>query len=112
MSTISQLQQEAYETNKAHGFTGNSVPTAIALMHSELSEALESHRKGEEPLWFEHPEDTTRPPKPMGLVSEYADVIIRILSDCGERGYDLEKAVEMKMAYNKTRPFKHGGKKF
>lgn len=97
------MQKEAFATNVAHGFTGNAIPTAICLMHSELSEALESYRKHEPFLWFDNG-------KPEGIAAEYADVIIRIMSDCEERGIDLNNAIEVKMAYNKSRPYKHGGK--
>lgn len=106
LKTIPELQQEAFQTNSDHGFVGNPVPTAIALMHSELSEALESFRNQEPLLWFDHDKNC----KPEGVAAEYADVVIRILSDCGERGIDLNDAIELKMAYNKSRPYKHGGK--
>lgn len=37
-----------------------------------------------------------------------ADCIIRICDTCGKYGIDLEKAIEIKMSYNKNRPYKHG----
>lgn len=35
-----------------------------------------------------------------------------ILDHCEARGFDIEEAVEAKMAYNKTRPHRHSGKRF
>lgn len=49
--------------------------------------------------------------KPEGVPSELADVLIRIGDMAYLYGIDLEKAVEEKMAYNKTRSFRHGGKR-
>jgi hypothetical protein len=37
--------------------------------------------------------------------------VIRILDLCGALGIDLEEAMRMKHEYNKTRPYRHGGKK-
>lgn len=33
---------------------------------------------------------------------------LRIADLCGHLGIDLEAAIDLKMAYNETRPFKHG----
>jgi hypothetical protein len=41
---------------------------------------------------------------------EYADIIIRTLDQCRRLGVDIQRAVEIKHAYNLTRPYKHGKK--
>lgn len=46
--------------------------------------------------------------KPEGELIEIADAIIRLADYCGRNGWDLEEAVNLKMQYNKTRPYKHG----
>lgn len=48
--------------------------------------------------------------KPEGIPSELADVVIRCCHYAGANRVDLAAAVREKTAYNKTRPFKHGGK--
>ncbi len=48
--------------------------------------------------------------KPCGFPSEMADVVIRVLDLCGAAGIDLEGAILEKMAFNDTRPYRHGGK--
>jgi NTP pyrophosphatase (non-canonical NTP hydrolase) len=104
--SLNELRDEAFRIATEHGFTENTVGEDIALMHSELSEALEDYRGGHPPnlMWFDAA-------KPCGVPSELADTIIRVLHFAGKHGIDIEAAVAAKMAYNETRPFKHGGKK-
>lgn len=62
-----------------------------------------------------HIGDMSRPPlplaKPCGVPSELADVLIRVFHFCGKHGIDIDKAVREKMAFNASRPMRHGGKK-
>lgn len=71
----------------------------IALMHSELSEALEADRKD---LDSEHVPGFT------GVEEELADVLIRIFDFAYQRNLRLGAALAAKMQFNLTRPFKHG----
>ena len=49
--------------------------------------------------------------KPVGIASELADVIIRTLDLGYMLGLDMDEAVRLKMEHNKTRPYRHGGKR-
>ena len=80
----------------------------IALMHSELSEALEELRKGYDPTYVYYREDG----KPEGVGMELADTIIRILDYCYFAGIDMDSMMREKMEFNKTRSYRHGGKSF
>ena len=66
----------------------------LALIHSEISEALEGERKNLMDDKLSH--------RKMAEV-ELADAVIRILDYCGGFGYDLQGAFEEKMKYNQSR---------
>lgn len=123
---LNALRDEALRIATEHGFKDASVGEDIALMHSELSEALEDHRTGKLPadVWYELKDgrafntlDAVQDAgyaeldgKPCGIPSEMADTMIRILHFCGKHKIDIARAVAEKMRYNDSRPMKHGGK--
>lgn len=78
------------------------IPGLLMLVVSELSEALEAHRK-------HNPQDKHLPDLPNFDV-ELADAVIRILDIARAYGIDLGRAIVEKMAFNATRPHRHGGK--
>ena len=48
--------------------------------------------------------------KPVGLASELADILIRLLDMSDEMDIDLGQATLLKHRFNRTRPHRHGGK--
>ena len=106
LSAFKMLQQEAHQNAVEKGFWDEDRGDiyAIALMHSELSEALEGMRHGNPP--------SDHIPEYSAVEEEFADVLIRILDTCEKRGYRLAEAILAKMKYNRGREYKHGGKKF
>jgi NTP pyrophosphatase (non-canonical NTP hydrolase) len=95
---INQLCKQAFETAKSKGWHDEprETGTLLALIHSEVSEALEADRKGDAE----------------NFVEELADVCIRIFDLCGAKEIDLEAAILKKMERNKGRSYKHGGKAY
>lgn len=71
----------------------------IALMHSELSEALEADRKD---LTSDHI------PGFSGVEEELADCMIRIMDFAGHHDLRLAEAITAKLQFNLSRPYKHG----
>jgi len=109
--TIDSLVAEAHATARDKGWWEDveapeqRVPEALALIHSEVSEALEEYRS-----------DTTEyreraDGKPEGLGVELADAIIRIADLAGALNIDLTFCLRRKLAFNKTRSHRHGAKK-
>lgn len=78
----------------------------MALVHSEVSEALECYRKSGDPA-LTH---CSAGGKPEGVPSELADVLIRVFDICARYGIDIGKAVIEKMVFNEHRPYRHGNK--
>src|SRR5690606_38310134 len=49
-------------------------------------------------------------PKPEGVGSEAADVLIRLVDTCRRYGVNLGEEFQRKLHYNSLRPHRHGGK--
>ena len=98
--TVRGLQRQSHAMAKEKGFWDKprNDGEMIALMHSELSEALEVLRNNKT-----EDESGVDP-----LAVELADCVIRIMDYCGGRGIDLEQAIVDKLAYNAGREYMHG----
>lgn len=141
---LNKAAKEIHDLSRANGFwEGERNPfEVLALIHSEVSEALEEIRDGnwkpaiqwtasrrtagpslefrDGEVWTvgDFPRQVTDAeligwgydPKPVGLPSELADIVIRVLDACAAWNIDIEQAIALKHNYNRTRPFKHGRK--
>ena len=101
---LNDLAKQIREDNITNGWNvtkdgdwadAHKIPAILALIHSEVSEALEAFRVDDKPNFAE----------------ELADVIIRVLDCCPGLGIDIDAEVRAKMARNRTRGYRHGGKK-
>ncbi|UBF23031.1 nucleotide pyrophosphohydrolase, MazG [Haloarcula virus HCTV-16] len=100
MTTLTQLQREAWAIAEDSGFHEGEDPgeddrsraKILALIHSEVSEALEADREGDEREYAE----------------ELADIVIRVMDHAETEGIDLEREIKEKNAANRDREYKHG----
>ena len=115
ISGVERLVEIAHRNSTESGWWDNedtvdTVPAKLCLIHSEISEAMEGHRKD---LM-----DDRLPHRKMVEV-ELADAVIRIADLAGRMGLDLGGAIIEKMGFNKSRPdhkrenrAKQGGKAY
>ena len=104
MGSLSELSREIREINRQNGWEvaeqGDwsdtyKVPAILALIHSEVSEALEAFRHDDAANFGE----------------ELADIIIRVLDCAPGLGVDIDSEVRQKLDRNRERGYRHGGKR-
>lgn len=82
-----------------------NIAEILLNIHCEISEAAEVAR-----------DDITKSDEKIAGYSafeiELADAVIRIMDLAQAMELDLARAIEAKTAYNRNRPFRHGGKQF
>lgn len=132
MPTLNELRDRAHKNAIEHGFYDEEhIPHSeavlhaftaqkIALIHSELSEALEADRKDNYAMHETFQSILEKGENDFGRAfdncikntfeDEIADAIIRLLDLCGALGIDIDNHVQMKMEYNESRPIKNGKK--
>lgn len=123
MTTLDELDRvlintaaaKIFEQNKSVGWWDGGVENRnmgeiIALIHSEISEALEGVRKNKMDDHLPHRKN---------FDVELADAMIRILDVCGAKQIPIGDIISEKLEYNKQRAdhkrenrAKDGGKKF
>lgn len=104
---IRDMQRAAWQNSEDHGFhqPNPNIPERLALIHSEVSEALEAYRDGQMQTKCRESDG-----KPEGFASELADIVIRVMDLAEELKIDLHQEIAVKHGFNMTHPHKHGGK--
>lgn len=121
---LAKFSEEVHQVAKDHGWweKGHKSPLeCMALMVSEIAEAMEEVRKPENRCYIYQLQEGTDFPivtpasdrwradlKPEGEAVELADCILRILDYAEFHKLPLMEALQLKHEFNKTRPHKHG----
>lgn len=111
---LNDIINEAYNTAKDHGWhdINRTFGDLIVLCHAELSEAIEEYRNGglekDNMIYYN---TILGNMKPEGVAIEIADLLIRVFDLCKDMDIPIQDALKIKMEYNKTRPYLHGGKR-
>lgn len=115
---LNELSKAIHQDNVDRGFYDDErqIGTLLMLTVSELAEALEADRKDrhctesdgvlkkngtiDKELFEKKVKDT--------FEDEIADAFIRLFDLCGYMNIDIRKHISLKLAYNRTRGYKHG----
>lgn len=137
---INKLSKEIHKNAVEKGWYDKEVSftDVISMCHCELSEALTEYRDNKpmiyynctdyeffgEPLEPCQPKDYNecnnygkektckwRSDKPEGIAVELIDCVLRIFDYLASKEVDIEEVIRLKTEYNKTRGYRHGGKK-
>lgn len=122
--TVRQLVEESHDTAVEKGWWEEGVGNRplleqLMLMVTELAEAAEEVRSGHQvgDTYYSSTRNVTDEagvvlPKPEGFMAELADVYIRIGDTIGAYGLtdSFLLVLDEKLRYNKSRPYRHGGK--
>lgn len=120
MQTVNQIADAAFANAQSKGFHDSIATThphefikgGVCLLHEEVSELFSALRaktffdlcdKADTMLALGLPQLTC-------AEEEYADIVIRVFDQCRRLGIDIQAAIQVKHAYNTTRPHMHGGK--
>jgi NTP pyrophosphatase (non-canonical NTP hydrolase) len=105
--TIKEMQRLCFQQAEKSGWHEKPITFSdmTALLHSEISEAYEEYRNTKPLIYYNE-----NNPKPEGIAIEFADLAIRLFHYCEYLNIDLENAIDLKRAYNATRPYRHGNK--
>jgi NTP pyrophosphatase (non-canonical NTP hydrolase) len=112
VNTLNGLAVDIAHENEAKGFWEDGdneliIPTKLALIHDEVSEALQVHRD----RFGDSPEDsitTMTDDQEREFTEELADIIIRTLDLAGHYGFPIGDVIADKLEKNRNRPPKHG----
>jgi NTP pyrophosphatase (non-canonical NTP hydrolase) len=104
-SILDLLGVDFHITAREHGWLNDEIQrdplVLLALITSEVGEMVDAFRK---------PGPSEHIPEFSNAEEEAADIFIRLAQMCAEHKLRLGAAVEAKSIYNKSRPFRHGGK--
>ncbi len=105
IAVLDELQAQIHKTAVEHGWwdAPRNDLECMMLVTTELAEAGEAYRNhnpiSDKIAPFSNEEE------------ELVDAVIRILDLCEARSFDFGRALVAKLAYNETRPWRHGGKR-
>ena len=118
IDALNALSKAAYDNAVFKGFHDNDplmdevdlYGKWTANLHGEVSELWEAARKGNLLEGCDKHDDMVEQFQDSLTCEEeeLADIIIRVLDTAGARGINIGRAVNLKMAYNATRPHMHG----